>query len=264
MKDILSEIVVNKKIEVARQKKELSLKELEKQLQQKADIPFKSLKEALENSETGIIAEFKRRSPGKGWLHKDADVGVAAKAYDDVGATALSILTDEKFFGGTLTDLKSAVQNVNIPVMRKEFIVDEYQIYQAKLYGASAVLLIAAAITKEESIRFTKLANQLELDVLLELHDERETDYISPLNELIGVNNRNLGSFVTDTEKSFRMAELLPIESVWVSESGISDVNVVKELRDAGYKGFLIGELFMKTGNPGESLMKFIQQITGV
>ena len=264
MKDILSEIVVNKKIEVARQKKELSLKELEKQLQQKADIPFKSLKEALENSETGIIAEFKRRSPGKGWLHKDADVGVAAKAYDDVGATALSILTDEKFFGGTLTDLKSAVQNVNIPVMRKEFIVDEYQIYQAKLYGASAVLLIAAAITKEESIRFTKLANQLELDVLLELHDERETDYISPLNELIGVNNRNLGSFVTDTEKSFRMAELLPIESVWVSESGISDANVVKELRDAGYKGFLIGELFMKTGNPGESLMKFIQQITGV
>jgi len=264
MKDILSEIVVNKKIEVARQKKELSLKELEKQLQQKADIPFKSLKEALENSETGIIAEFKRRSPGKGWLHKDADVGVSAKAYDDVGATALSILTDEKFFGGTLTDLKSAVQNVNIPVMRKEFIVDEYQIYQAKLYGASAVLLIAAAITKEESIRFTKLANQLELDVLLELHDERETDYISPLNELIGVNNRNLGSFVTDTEKSFRMAELLPIESVWVSESGISDANVVKELRDAGYKGFLIGELFMKTGNPGESLMKFIQQITGV
>lgn len=264
MKDILSEIIANKKIEVARQKEEQSLKELEKQLQQKADIPFKSLKEALEISKTGIIAEFKRRSPSKGWLHKDADVNVVTKAYEQSGASALSVLTDEKFFGGTLSDLKNAVQNVNIPVIRKEFIVDEYQIYQAKLYGASAVLLIAAAITKEESKRFTKLANQLKLDVLLELHDESETEYITPLNGLIGINNRNLGSFVTDLQKSFRMAELLPKESVWISESGISDANVVKELREAGYKGFLIGEHFMKTGNPGESLMKFIQQIVSV
>ena len=145
--------------------------------------------------------------------------------------------------------------------MRKEFIVDEYQIYHAKLIGASAILLIAAAITKEESLRFTKLADQLQLDVLLELHDESETDYITPLNTLIGVNNRNLGSFVTDINKSFRMTQLLPKEAIWVSESGISDANLVRELRDAGYKGFLIGEYFMKSGNPEENLRRFIQQI---
>lgn len=145
--------------------------------------------------------------------------------------------------------------------MRKEFVVDEYQIYEAKLAGASAILLIAAAITLDESKRFTELAQQLKLDVLLELHDEKETDYITPLNNLIGVNNRNLGSFVTDLQKSFRMAELLPKEAVWVSESGIYDANTVKELRDAGYKGFLIGEYFMKSGSPGESLSRFIQQI---
>jgi len=130
--------------------------------------------------------------------------------------------------------------------MRKEFIIDEYQLFEAKLAGASAVLLIAAAITKEESLRFTKLAHQLQLDVLLELHNERETDYITPFNTLIGINNRNLGSFVTDVQKSFRMVELLPNEAVWISESGISDPVIVKELRDAGYSGFLIGEHFMK------------------
>ena len=262
MKDILSEIVANKKKELAREKEQLSLKELERQLLQKENIPFSSLKEALVNSVSGIIAEFKRRSPSKGWLHKDADVCQVTKTYEDSGASALSILTDQKHFGGTLTDLNVAVQNVKIPVMRKEFIIDEYQIYQAKLSGASAILLIAAAITKEETACFTKLADELQLDVLLELHDENETEYITPLNKLIGVNNRNLGSFVTDLQKSFRMAELLPKDSVWVSESGISDTNVVRELRDSGYRGFLIGEYFMKSGKPGETLKEFIQQIT--
>ena len=194
-------------------------------------------------------------------MHQDADVNAITKEYEIAGASALSVLTDEKYFGGTITDLRTAVNNVQIPVMRKEFVVDEYQIYEAKLAGASAILLIAAAITLDESKRFTELAQQLKLDVLLELHDEKETDYITPLNNLIGVNNRNLGSFVTDLQKSFRMAELLPKEAVWVSESGISDANTVKELRDAGYKGFLIGEYFMKSGSPGESLSRFIQQI---
>jgi len=183
------------------------------------------------------------------------------KAYETAGATALSVLTDEAFFGGSLADLQKAMQTVSIPVMRKEFIIDEYQLLEAKLAGASAVLLIAAAITKEESERFTKLAHQLQLDVLLELHDERETDYITPLNTLIGINNRNLGSFVTDLQKSFRMAELLPKEAVWVSESGISDPKIVRELRDAGYRGFLIGENFMKTADPGKSLKTFIDQL---
>ena len=264
MKDVLSEIVLDKKVEVARQKELLPLSELEKQLHQKKDtIKFRSLKEALLNSTTGIIAEFKRRSPSKGWLHQNADVDVVTKAYENAGASALSVLTDQNYFGGTQADLNNAVQNVQIPVMRKEFIVDEYQIFEAKLMGASAILLIAAAITQEESKRFTKLANELQLDVLLELHDESETDYITTLNSLIGINNRNLGTFVTDLQKSFRMAQLLPSDSVWVSESGILDATVVKELRDAGYRGFLIGEYFMKSGNPEESLKKFIQQIEG-
>ena len=264
MKDILSEIVANKRIEVDKQKLELPLSELERKLHQKYSIPFYSLKDALLKSKSGIIAEFKRHSPSKGWLHQNADVNAVVKAYSDAGASALSVLTDEKYFGGTLNDMKSAVDNVSIPVMRKEFIVDEYQIYEAKLEGASAILLIAAAISKEESKRFTELAKQLKLEVLLELHDESEIDYITSINEVIGVNNRNLGSFETNLEKSFKIAKLLPENAVWVSESGISETNVVRELRDAGYKGFLIGEFFMKSGNPGENLSRFIQQIVDV
>ena len=183
------------------------------------------------------------------------------KAYEAAGAAAVSVLTDEPYFGGTLADLRTATESVSIPVMRKEFIVDEYQIYDAKLSGASAILLIAAAITMEESKRFTQLAEQLQLEVLLELHDERETDYITPMNRLIGINNRNLGSFVTDVQKSFRMIDLLPCESLLISESGISDPQVVRELRDAGYRGFLIGENFMKSNNPGESLKTFLIKI---
>jgi len=260
MKDVLSEIVANKKVEVALQKEQLPLSKIEEQLQNR-DIKAYSLKEALLNSKSGIISEFKRKSPSKGWLHQDAKVETITKAYEIAGASAISVLTDERYFSGTLADLKKAVNNVEIPVMRKEFIVDEYQIFEARLSGASAILLIVAAITKEESIRFTKLANQLQMDVLLELHDESETDYITPLNSIIGVNNRNLGSFVTDLQKSFNMAKLLPKEAVWVSESGISDASIVRVLRDAGYKGFLIGEYFMKSGNPEENLKRFIQQI---
>lgn len=260
MKDILSEIIVHKKAEVSRQKEETPFSALEKRLAE-SPISFHSLKSALEHSSTGIIAEFKRCSPSKGWINQTADTGIVTKAYETAGAAALSVLTDEAFFGGTLDDLQKATQTVHIPVMRKEFIIDEYQLFEAKLAGASAVLLIAAAITKEESKRFTKLAHQLQLDVLLELHDERETDYITPLNTFIGINNRNLGSFVTDLQKSFRMAELLPNDAVWVSESGISDPTILKELRNAGYRGFLIGENFMKTADPGKSLKAFIDQL---
>lgn len=260
MKDILSEIIAHKRKEVADQKGRLPLSVLEKKVET-ADTPFYSLRGALENSKSGIIAEFKRRSPSKGWLFQSADVNEVTKAYASAGASALSVLTDEKYFGGTMEDLRQATGGVTIPVMRKEFIVDEYQLFEAKLSGAGAVLLIAAAITKEECTRFTKLARQLQLEVLLELHDEREIDHIGPFNTLVGINNRNLGSFVTDLQKSFRMADLLPKEAVWISESGISDAGIVKELREAGYRGFLIGEHFMKSGNPGQSLKEFIGQV---
>lgn len=260
MKDILSDIIANKKLEVASQKEQLPLSKLEKQLQNR-EIKSYSLREVLENSKSGIIAEFKRKSPSKGWLYEHANVEAITKTYEAAGASAISVLTDEKYFGGTLNDLKKAANKVEIPVMRKEFIIDEYQIFEAKLSGANAILLIAAAITKEESLRFTELANQLQMDVLLELHDESETDYITHLNTIIGINNRNLGSFVTDLQKSFNMTKLLPKDAVWVSESGISDASIVRELRDAGYKGFLIGEHFMKSGNPEDKLREFIQQI---
>lgn len=262
MIDILSEIIANKKIEVAERKKQVPLHELEKQCAG-AKVPFRSLRAALEASSTGIIAEFKRRSPSKGWLHQSADALHVTKEYEQAGAAALSVLTDEKYFGGTMADLEQAARAVKIPVMRKEFIVDPYQLFEAKLAGASAVLLIAAAISREECDRLTALASDLQLEVLLELHDEREVEYITPMHELIGINNRNLGSFVTDVQKSFRMIERLPKEAVLISESGISNAAIVKELRDAGYRGFLIGEHFMKSGDPGKNLSRFIQQVTG-
>ncbi|MDD2246709.1 MAG: indole-3-glycerol phosphate synthase TrpC [Proteiniphilum sp.] len=262
MKDILREIIIHKRTEVAWRKEKQPFPFLEKQLGD-AVIPFYSLKTALEFSETGIIAEFKRRSPSKGWLYRSADVSRVTKEYESSGASALSVLTDERYFGGTMEDLEKASCGVKIPVMRKEFIIDEYQLFEAKLAGASAVLLIAAAITKKECMELTQLACDLQLEALLELHDEREVDYITPLNTLIGVNNRNLGSFVTDLQKSFRMAELLPEEAILISESGISDAAIVKELREAGYRGFLIGEHFMNGDNPGKSLKEMIDNITG-
>ena len=260
MQDILNEIITHKKREVARQKEEHPLSMLKQRLSEES-VPFYSLKTALEKSSTGIIAEFKRRSPSKGWINRSAEATTVVQAYELAGAAALSVLTDEPYFGGTLTDLRAATKSVSIPVMRKEFIVDEYEIYDAKLSGASAILLIAAAITKEESKRFTELAGELHLEVLLELHDERETEYITEHNRLIGINNRNLGSFVTDIQKSFRMIDLLPREALLISESGISDPQVVRELRDAGYRGFLIGENFMKSDDPGESLGAFLKDI---
>ena len=260
MKDVLEKIVAHKRIEVEKQKKRRSINEI-CQLLEKKSVEVRSLKSALENSDSGIIAEFKRRSPSKGWINQLADVETITKSYELSGAAALSVLTDEKYFGGTLADLQTATKNVKIPVMRKEFIVDEYQILQARLSGASAILLIAAALTVEESLRFTRFAKQLNLDVLLELHSEKEIEYVSSENRIIGVNNRNLGTFVVDLEKSHKMIELLPKDAVLVSESGISNPETVKELRKAGYRGFLIGENFMKTDNPGSCLNKFIADI---
>lgn len=260
MKDVLSEIIAHKKIEVEAQKTKVSVKELEKSIEKLSRKP-RSLKEALLQSETGIIAEFKRKSPSKGWINQHAIAAEVVLKYEKNGAAAISVLTDTDFFGGSMEDLRTAREKVSIPLLRKEFIVDEYQIFEAKAHGADAILLIAAAISIQESLRFTELARSLGLDVLLELHDESEIDYISPANNIVGINNRNLGSFVTDVEKSFNMIPLLPKEAVLVSESGISHPETVKELRRAGYKGFLIGENFMKTEKLGESLGEFVRMI---
>lgn len=262
MKDILSEIIAHKLREVEKQRELLPLKEIEKRIAAQS-YPFLSLRKALLSSSHGIIAEFKRRSPSKSWINQSADSSIIPLQYQQNGAAALSILTDETFFGGTVTDLQQALSLSFIPVLRKEFIVDEYQIYESKMHGAHAILLIAAALTPQQNKQFTQIAHSIGLEVLLELHDESEIEYISPINNMIGINNRNLGSFETKVEKSFKMIDLLPTDALLISESGISDPQTVYDLRQAGYKGFLIGENFMKTEYPGEALKQFINDIYG-
>lgn len=221
-----------------------------------------SLREALLNSETGIIAEFKRRSPSKGWIKQDGRADIIPLSYQENGAAALSILTDEQFFGGCDDFIRKARQSgVTIPVLYKNFVIDEAQLYAAALCGASAVLLIATCLTKAECKRLIAKAHELKLEVLLEMHTEEELEYAELQPDLCGINNRNLGSFVTNVENSFRLAELLPKDAVKVSESGIGDPTTVKALREAGFRGFLIGESFMKTPDPGQALNSFIAQL---
>ena len=221
-----------------------------------------SLREALLQSETGIIAEFKRRSPSKGWIKEDGRPDVIPLSYQQNGAAALSILTDEHYFGGCDDFIRQARQSgVTLPILYKNFVIDEAQLYAAALCGASAVLLIAACLSKADCKRLLDKAHTLGLEVLLEMHSDPELEYADLGPDLCGINNRNLGSFVTDVENSFRLAELLPEDAVKVSESGISNPDTVRALRQAGFRGFLIGENFMKTPDPGQALNEFISQL---
>ena len=206
MKDILMDIIEAKRITVSAQKKAISLGMLQDGATEERRMI--SMRQALANSTSGIIAEFKRKSPSKGWINKDACVEEVTAAYAANGASALSILTDNKFFGGDLKDLRNARPGVNIPILRKDFIIDEYQLYQAKIVGADAVLLIAAALEKEECSFLAAKAHELGLEVLLEIHSEKELEYVDSSIEMVGVNNRNLGTFVTDVENSFQLAAL--------------------------------------------------------
>ena len=221
-----------------------------------------SLRQALLASPTGIIAEFKRRSPSKGWINQQARPDVVPLSYQQHGAAALSILTDQQYFGGHDDFIRTARQSgVTVPVLYKNFVIDELQVYEALLCGASAILLIAACLSRQECKRLIELAHALGLEVLLEMHAEHELDYAELAPDLCGINNRHLGSFVTDVDTSFRLAELLPKDSVKVSESGISNPQTVRELRQAGFSGFLIGETFMKAPDPGQALAQFVPQI---
>jgi indole-3-glycerol phosphate synthase len=262
MADILEEIVAYKKNEVEQFKKELHQIYLEGRVEilQNALIP--SMKNALMKSDTGIIAEFKRKSPSKGWINEAATADKVPISYQENGAAAISILTDYHYFGGSNAFIRTAnATKVRIPILYKNFIVDEYQIYQAKICGASAILLIAACLTKEQCRQFIAKAHELELEVLLEMHNEEETEYAELEPDMYGINNRNLGTFETDVNNSFQLIERLPAEGVKVSESGISDPDTIRQLRACGYKGFLIGETFMKEADPGLALMNFIAQI---
>ncbi len=221
-----------------------------------------SLKEALLNSESGIIAEFKRRSPSKGWIKEDGRADEIPLSYEKNGAAAVSILTDRDYFGGSDDFIRAARKSgVTVPILYKNFVVDELQLAAAALCGASAVLLIAACLTKDECHHLLNKAHELGLEVLLEMHSEAELEYAELKPDLCGINNRHLGSFVTDVETSFRLAELLPKDVVKVSESGISDPRTVKALKEAGFNGFLIGENFMKTEAPGLALHQFISAL---
>lgn len=259
MTNILDKIIANKRLEVEKQKNITSLAELEKQI---ANVPKTlSFREALKNSKTGIIAEFKRRSPSRDWIFKDARVEDVIPLYSQNGASAISVLTDMDFFGGELADLELARSLTKTPLLRKDFVIDEYQLYQAKASGASAILLIASALTVTETKQLAQKAKELNLDVLLEIHNEQESGHINDKVDVVGVNNRNLGTFVTDIQISFDLADKIPDEFVKISESGISQPQTVIDLRQAGYRGFLMGENFMKTGDPGKALEDFIKQL---
>ena len=243
--DILQEIVAHKQ-------EELKLMRAKKP----------SLRDALLASPTGIIAEFKRRSPSKGWIKEEGRADIIPLAYQNAGAAALSILTDKYYFGGHDSFILTArASGVTLPILYKNFIIDEFQLYEAALCGASAVLLIAACLTKANCATLIQKAHSLGLEVLLEMHSEQELEYAELQPDLCGINNRNLGSFKTEVENSFRLAELLPSDAIKVSESGISNPETVKSLRQAGFRGFLIGENFMKTPDPGLSLAEFIRQL---
>lgn len=262
MKDVLSDIVAWKRIEVAKAKEQVAEREIHVRVEQMLGGEVPSMAKAIKDSASGIIAEFKRKSPSKGWIKESGRADVIPLDYQTNGAAAISLLTDEKFFGGCDTFITKAKESgVHIPILYKNFVIDEYQLFQARLCGASAVLLIAACLRKDEYRQLLRMAHELQLEALLETHSEEEVEYADYLPDLCGVNNRNLGTFITDVNNSLRLAPLLPQDVVKVSESGISDPQTVRKLKMAGYGGFLIGESFMKTDNPGKALNEFIGKI---
>ena len=254
--NILEKIVEYKRSEVAKRKAELSIAVLERN--NFFSRPVFSLKDfLLDKSKTGIIAEFKRRSPSKGIINDSADVESLTKAFAENGASALSVLTDKEFFGGSNDDLIKARIN-EIPILRKDFIIDEYQITEARSIGADVILLIAACLTPTDVKGLASFAKSLGLEVLLELHDEDELGHICDETEIIGINNRNLKTFEVDIERSLRMAEQIPAGKIKVAESGISSVENIRLFKKHGFNGFLIGENFMKEKDPGEAFIKFV------
>ena len=258
--DILQRIVSDKRKEVYYKKEIIPVIRHELSINFQRDTL--SLVENLKTSSSGIIAEHKRRSPSKSVINDSLDVIDVAKGYEEAGVSGMSVLTDEKYFGGTLEDLQIARASCNLPLLRKEFIIDEYQILEAKATGADLILLIAAILTKEEIKTFSELARSLSLEVLLEVHNKEELHKsIMPSLDMIGVNNRNLKTFEVSLDTSKSLSELIPNDFVKVSESGISSIEAIKELKTYGYQGFLIGENFMKTHNPGKEAFKFIKTL---
>lgn len=257
--NILAKIVANKFGEVAARKQQISIAEMEAMpLFAKATPSLKA--NLLDSTKTGIIAEFKRQSPSKGIINAVADVAVVTHAYTQYGAAGVSVLTDGPYFGGSLADLSIAVQN-SIPVLRKEFIIDEFQIIEAKAYGAAVILLIASCLTPAETELLAGTAKALGMEVLLELHDASELEYICDEVDFVGINNRSLKSFEVNIEHSLQLKDKLPKGKLSIAESGIYDLATFQLLKKEGFDGFLMGEYFMKQQDPAKAFQAFSEQI---
>ncbi|PIF04851.1 MAG: indole-3-glycerol phosphate synthase [Draconibacterium sp.] len=259
---ILDKIIAVKKTEVARQKQLVKIE----QLLEAPDFERECLslkKNLLKKGSSGIIAEFKQKSPSKGIINAKADVSKVTRAYVNAGVAGISVLTEQEFFGGTQANLMKARKvNPQIPILRKDFMIDSYQLVEAKAYGADVVLLIAACLGKEQALTLAKDAKILGLEVLMEIHNETELDLINEYVDMVGVNNRNLKTFQVDVETSVKLAAMIPEKYVKISESGLSGAGTIHYLRNNGFKGFLIGETFMKTANPGETCRTFIKELS--
>lgn len=257
---ILDEILQKKRAEIALAQKTASPHKLKKSsLFSRQTLSLKDF--ILHPEKTGIIAEFKRRSPSAGIINDQSTIEEVTTGYFRSGASGLSILTDESFFGGSVADLKRARQLNSLPVLRKDFIIDEYQVAEAKSYGADAILLIAAALEVDQALNLARYAHSLNLEVLLEIHNEEELCYINEFTDVIGVNNRDLKTFKVDIDLSVNLAGKIPAGMVKISESGISSPLILKRLRGCGFHGFLIGERFMRDPEPARAFSAFVEQL---
>ncbi len=257
--NILDKIIAHKKIEVAAAKEQVPVVELmQREFFTRTTFSLKQF--LLDETKTGIIAEFKRQSPSKGIINDQADVAVVTAAYTLHGASCLSILTDGYFFGGSAEDVIKARVN-NIPILRKDFMIDEYQITEARAMGADVILLIAACLTPERLKELAIFAKSLQLEVLLEIHSEEELQHICDETEIVGVNNRDLKTFLVDINRSIDLSKKIPAGKIKIAESGIHDVETICIFRQAGFKGFLIGENFMKQPDPTIAFAGFVQQL---
>lgn len=256
--DILTTIMQHKRLEVAAQQARIPASRLEQAIAQQP--ATRSMSRSLRAARAGIIAEFKRRSPSRGWICREAKVADIIPQYAQGGAAALSVLTDKEFFGGSLDDLREARSLCQLPILRKDFICTEYQLLEARAAGADAVLLIAAVLTPAVCCRLTAQAHDLGLEVLLELHDASEVACLEAGPDMVGVNNRHLGTFHTDVNHALTLAGKLPEKSLKVAESGITTATELQHLKQAGFDGFLIGSALMDAPQPQLQLQKLLSQ----
>ncbi len=257
---VLEEIIIHKRAEVALTKSQQSVSELEKSNAfTRKVIPLTTY--LTDPLKTGIIAEFKRKSPSKGIINADVTLEEVTTGYFRAGASGLSVLTDEKYFGGTAADLIRAREINPIPILRKDFIIDEFQIIESRSLGADVILLIAAALSVNETKTFARLAKSLDLQVLLEIHDATELGHLNEYIDMVGVNNRDLKTFTVDVEQSVHLSTLLPADFLKISESGIHSALTIKKLRGCGFQGFLMGEYFMKAASPARAFSDFVESI---